>query len=275
VGTALCDADRSRDVPQANPGVVGDAEQNMGVVREEVPASRRPVCRFAARQGFAIRFVSAVSRNIIHESMLHYVQSKESRKEPPNAWDPDITFPCGVTDPGCLPDSCGVTYPGCLAGPDRIATIGEKKMTILNSQGFKRFILGREVDVAKKNVAKKTGSDDSQLPLPGYDRIKGKDLISELPQHSQAELAAIETYERSHKKRVEVFDKLRYLRGPEPLQDYDALSVEQILAGLEGADIGTLQRTRLYERKFQRRPDVLENVAAAMRELSSAPAHHG
>jgi hypothetical protein len=143
-------------------------------------------------------------------------------------------------------------------------------MTIFNSLRFKRFILGRKVDVKKK-----TGSDDSQLPLPGYDRIKGKDLIAELSKHSQAELAAIETYERSHKERLAVFDKLRYLRGPEPLQDYDALSVEQILAGLEGADMGTLQRTRLYERKFQRRPDVLENVAATLHEKSPTPAHRG
>jgi hypothetical protein len=147
-------------------------------------------------------------------------------------------------------------------------------MTVLDSPRFKRFTLGREVDGAQ-NTRSETRSDDGQLPLPGYDRIKSKDLIRELSKHSQAELTAIEIYERSHKKRLEVFDKLRYLRGPEPLQDYDTLSVEQILAGLEGADMGTLQRTRLYERKFQRRPDVLENVAAALREKSPPRGHRG
>jgi hypothetical protein len=152
-------------------------------------------------------------------------------------------------------------------------------MTFLDSPHFKRFILGREVDSSKQTQSKQTRSearsDDGPLPLPGYDRIKSKDLIRELSKHSQAELTAIETYERSHKERLEVFDKLRYLRGPEPLQDYDALSVEQILAGLEGADTGTLQRTRLYERKFQRRPDVLDNVAAALREKSPTLVHRG
>ena len=45
---------------------------------------------------------------------------------------------------------------------------------------------------------------------------------------SQVELAAIETYERSHRNRPEVLDKLRYMRGSEPLPGYDALSPEQI-----------------------------------------------
>ena len=114
--------------------------------------------------------------------------------------------------------------------------------------------------------------DDNQLPIPGYDRISNKHLIAELSNHSQAELAAIETYERSHKKRSPVFDKLRYLRGKEPLQDYDTLGVKEILAGLEGADMATLRRTRVYERKFQRRPDVLENVAAGLHADRSSSA---
>ena len=119
------------------------------------------------------------------------------------------------------------------------------------------------------------GDADSRLPIPGYDGISDKHLMAELSKHSQAELAAIDTYERSHKNRTPVFHKLRYLRGEEPLQDYDDLSVEEILAGLEGADMELLQKTRGYERKFQRRPDVLENVADALREKSPASVHRG
>jgi hypothetical protein len=117
------------------------------------------------------------------------------------------------------------------------------------------------------------GDDDSRLPIPGYDRISDKHLIAELSKHSQADLAAIDTYERSHKNRTPVFHKLRYLRGEEPLQDYDDLSVEEILAGLEGADMELLQKTRGYERKFQRRPDVLEKVASALHERRPGSTH--
>jgi hypothetical protein len=143
-------------------------------------------------------------------------------------------------------------------------------MTILNSLQ-KRFSGGD----AQVDDSETTRSGDSQLPIPGYDRIGDKDLIAELSKHSQVELTAIETYERAHKERVPVFDKLRYLRGQEPLQGYDALGVKEILAGLEGADSETLQTTREYESKFKHRPDVLDEVATALRSHRAAPTYRG
>jgi hypothetical protein len=128
-------------------------------------------------------------------------------------------------------------------------------------------------DGVRGGVAETNRGGDGQLPIPGYDRISDKHLIAELREHSQAELAAIDTYEKSHKNRRPVFHKLRYLRGQEPLQGYDDLSVKEILAGLEGADMELLQRTRGYERKFQRRPDVLENVASALHERRPGSTH--
>jgi hypothetical protein len=108
--------------------------------------------------------------------------------------------------------------------------------------------------------------EGSELPIPRYDRINEKHLIAQLSKHSQAELTAIDTYERSHKNRPPVFDKLRYLRGQEPIEGYDDLSAEEILVKLEAADSETLQRTRSYERKFQRRPDVLDGVGDAIHD---------
>jgi hypothetical protein len=142
-------------------------------------------------------------------------------------------------------------------------------MSLLNSLRY-----GFSGDDAPSGASKADRSDASQ-PLPGYDRINVKHLIPDLSKHSQIELTAIDTYERSHKKRAPVFDKLRYLRGKEPLQGYDALGVKEILTGLEGADMATLRRTRVYERKFQRRPDVLENVAAALNADRPSSGHRG
>ncbi len=146
-------------------------------------------------------------------------------------------------------------------------------MTIINS--LQQRFSGRDahVGVAEAGVAEASPSDDGRLPIPGYDRISDKNLLAELSKHSQVELTAIEAYERSHKNRHPVFDKLRYLRGQEPLHGYDDLSVKEILAGLEGADTETLQRTRTYERKFQRRPDVLEQVGTALREHRASSTH--
>ena len=57
-----------------------------------------------------------------------------------------------------------------------------------------------------------------------------------------------------------MLDKLRYMRGREPLPGYDALSVEEIVAALEEADLATIKKVRGYERKFANRSEVLEEV---------------
>lgn len=107
-------------------------------------------------------------------------------------------------------------------------------------------------------------------PVPGYDRLKTKELIASLSNRSQVELAEIETYERTHQDRVSVFDKLRWLRQDEPLPGYDALSSDKVVVALEGADIEAIKRVRGYERKFRARREVLEEVDRLHRE-SRAP----
>jgi hypothetical protein len=119
----------------------------------------------------------------------------------------------------------------------------------------------------------KAGSPDvDQLPMPGYDQLDDKQVVAGLRRLSQVELAAVETYERSHRNRPQVLDKLRYMRGREPLPGYDALSPEQIATALADADTQTIKAVRDYERKFGHRQQVLDE---AMRVLPSATASAG
>ena len=97
-------------------------------------------------------------------------------------------------------------------------------------------------------------------PVAGYDKLSTKDLIASLSGHSQVELAKIEAHERENENRVPVFDKLRWLRQKEPLPGYDALSVDEVVAALQKADLAVLKRVRGYERKFNARKDVLMEV---------------
>jgi hypothetical protein len=97
-------------------------------------------------------------------------------------------------------------------------------------------------------------------PVAGYDSLNTKEVIASLSSHSQVELAEIDSYERAHEDREAVFDKLRWLRHDEPLPGFDALSVEEVIAALENADIPALKRVRGYERKFAARKDVLDEV---------------
>lgn len=113
-----------------------------------------------------------------------------------------------------------------------------------------------------------TGED--QLPISRYDRLKPVQIAMQLHHLSQAELETIEDYERSHGDRREVLDKLRYLRGDQPLPDYDGLDAKQVATALESADLHTMTRAREYELKFHRRPDVLEELARVRHERKLA-----
>ena len=87
-----------------------------------------------------------------------------------------------------------------------------------------------------------------------------KDMLSGLKGRTQAELEEIETEERANGARPEVLAKLRYLRGPQPLEGYDDMESEQVVAAIEGANAETLRLVREYERKFRRRIEVLDAV---------------
>jgi hypothetical protein len=105
-----------------------------------------------------------------------------------------------------------------------------------------------------------SSAPEAQLPFAGYDRLSTSEVKDGLSDHTQIELEAVETYERSHQDREAVLNKLRYLRGREPFPGYDAMSVEEVVGALEEADMATIKTVRGYERKFANRRQVLEEV---------------
>ncbi len=120
-----------------------------------------------------------------------------------------------------------------------------------------------------KSTNKAVSPDEQALPISGYGQLGDKQISEQLSQLSQVELATIEAYERAHANRPVVLDKLRYMKGPEPIPGYDALSTDQIAEALAGADAETVRAVRDYERKFQHRQSVLEEAA---RVLPASPA---
>jgi hypothetical protein len=124
-------------------------------------------------------------------------------------------------------------------------------------------------EAADPGTAEAAAANEQSLPIPGYDRLNSKQVTDQLSQLSQVELATVERYERDHANRPAVLDKLRYMRGSEPLPGYDALSAEEIATALSGADAETVKAVRDYERKFAHRQQVMEEAA---RRLPAAPA---
>ena len=108
---------------------------------------------------------------------------------------------------------------------------------------------------------------DERLPIDGYDELDGKELITQLSQLSQRDLAVVEAHERSHLDRPFVLHRLRWLRSSEPLPGYDALDSGEIALALAGADARMVKAVRSYERHHRDRHDVLTEAA---RVLSTA-----
>jgi hypothetical protein len=109
--------------------------------------------------------------------------------------------------------------------------------------------------------AEASSPDEPQLPLARYDQLDVKQLILELSQLSQVELAAVEAYERSHANRPVLLNRLRWLRGSEPLPGYDTLDSDQIVEAIADADAATVKAVRSYERHHRDRREVRVEVA--------------
>jgi hypothetical protein len=107
-------------------------------------------------------------------------------------------------------------------------------------------------------------SPNHDEPISGYTRLDDAEVSDRLSHLSQVELAAVETYERAHGHRPAVLDKLRYMRGTEPVPGYDALTTEQISEALADADAETVKAVRDYERKFLGRQSVLDEAARVL-----------
>lgn len=143
-------------------------------------------------------------------------------------------------------------------------------MTILSALRDRFSTSRSSVPVAGTSQGDPVG--EAGLPFAGYDCLNDREAMDELSDHSQIELEAVESYERSHQDRPTVLDKLRYLRGSEPLPGYNALSVKAIVSALRESDRATIKKVRGYERKFAKRPAVLDEVVRIHhRRLANQP----
>jgi hypothetical protein len=118
--------------------------------------------------------------------------------------------------------------------------------------------------------AEASSADEQRLPIARYDQVDGKQLIPQLTQLSQVELAAVEAHERSHRERPVVLNRLRWLRGNEPLPGYDALDSDEIVGALADADAATVKAVRSYERHHRDRRDVRAEVARVIRTAQAS-----
>jgi hypothetical protein len=112
--------------------------------------------------------------------------------------------------------------------------------------------------------AEASSADEQRLPIARYDQLSGKQLIPQLSQLTQVELAAVEAHERSHRARPVVLNRLRWLSGNQPLPGYDKLDPDEIIRALADSDAATVKAVRQYEHRHRNRREVLAQAARVL-----------
>ncbi|MGI8413841.1 MAG: DUF892 family protein [Solirubrobacteraceae bacterium] len=104
-------------------------------------------------------------------------------------------------------------------------------------------------------------ASEQDLPIDRYAQLRVGEIDDRLPRLSQIELAGIDAFERTHKNRSTVLNRIAALQGDEPWPGYDELTVEEIQAVMAKSDDESRERAiRDYERAHKNRVGVLEAI---------------
>jgi hypothetical protein len=105
------------------------------------------------------------------------------------------------------------------------------------------------------------------LPITGYDSLTAAQVVTQLRKLSQRELAKVERYEKRHRSRQTVLNRVGSLRENEPWRGYDEATVDEVRKKLANADEDRARAVRDYERRHRDRKGVME---AARRTVASS-----
>ena len=141
------------------------------------------------------------------------------------------------------------------AGRARRAAAGRARTTA-------RRVPGEQAVEGEVRGARASSRD---LPLEDYDRLNAGQVVTQLTDLSQLQLRTVAAYERRHRNRRSVLERIEALEGEEPWTGYDDLDDGAVIERLRATDEATVARVREYEGRHRRRVAVLE---AAQHELS-------
>lgn len=95
------------------------------------------------------------------------------------------------------------------------------------------------------------------LPVPKYDKLHVDSVLAHLDDLAPKELAKLGDHERTHQKRTKVLAEIDARLGHEPWPGYDALDVDGVRFGLDGADPDRFVMVLAYELAHQNRAGVV------------------
>jgi hypothetical protein len=112
------------------------------------------------------------------------------------------------------------------------------------------------VDEAPETVVDHDG-DASRSAASRYDKLDVQEVLEHLDDLGASELASLAHHERANRNRVTVLAHIDARLGNEPWPGYDALDVDGVRFGLDGADRDRFITVLAYERAHRNRAGVV------------------
>jgi ferritin-like metal-binding protein YciE len=110
-------------------------------------------------------------------------------------------------------------------------------------------------------------ASEEDLAIARYDSLTAAEILSELPELSQIDLAKVNAYERKNDNRTTILSRITALRQQEPWPGYDELTVAEIESVIGEGDEQRTKDVAAYERAHKNRAGVLRS---AERETANA-----
>jgi hypothetical protein len=132
-----------------------------------------------------------------------------------------------------------------------------------------RFGRGKSVAAAHEPEPERAAGPVLELPVARFDKLSVAEVLDHLGELTPNDLIKLGEHERTHQKRAVVLADIDALLGNEPWPGYDALDVDGVRFGLDGATRERFVTVLAYERAHKNRAGV---VLAAQQKSARRPA---
>ncbi|MDA0179796.1 hypothetical protein OJ997_05785 [Solirubrobacter phytolaccae] len=114
-----------------------------------------------------------------------------------------------------------------------------------------------EAPTREQVVSREQDVSPVTLPLPRYDKLSADEVLAALSDLKPNDLAKLGHHERTHQNRTKVLAGIDAWLGHEPWPGYDALDVDGVRFGLDGAARERFVVVLAYERAHKNRAGVV------------------
>ena len=120
-----------------------------------------------------------------------------------------------------------------------------------------QYIGRREPSAPERGGSAGDHAGPAPSPVAPYDKLPADSVLAHLDELAQKDLARLGDHERTHQNRIRVLAEIDARLGHEPWPGYDALDVDGVRFGLDGAGSDRFVMVLVYELRHRNRAGVV------------------